>query len=197
MLASLYLNANVRDAMHSLDSLSIDFSTASSDNSQHLTEEERARKTARAHYQRVQREKWEERTANSPFRVNLIAEIERVDEENRIQRLRAQETARRHEKEASANEEFRYNKASEETCEIEQLRVEKRAILQEEKRLRSLLAVEMGKLNRKQDLTAAKVAERKRKTVMKESKRNERLLEVERQRRQYQTLLKEKHGIIA
>lgn len=152
---------------------------------------------ARAQYQRKQREKWQERTANSPFRVNLIAEIERVDEENRVQRLKAQEMVQKREKETIENEILVVSKSEEEMCDIEKLRSEKRAIIQEEKRLRSLLALEMSNLHRKEDLSAAKLAERRRKALIKESKRVQRLQEEETQRRRYQKLLKEKHGIIA
>lgn len=120
-----------------------------------------------------------------------------MDEENRVQRLKAQEMVQKREKETIENEILVVSKSEEEMCDIEKLRSEKRAIIQEEKRLRSLLALEMSNLHRKEDLSAAKLAERRRKALIKESKRVQRLQEEETQRRRYQKLLKEKHGIIA
>jgi hypothetical protein len=86
--------------------------------------------------------KWADKTKNSPFAVNLVAEDERIAEENQI---RMKEEAERKKmintrKEKAKNEIVL--KALSEFSDLEALRREKRAILDEEQRLRALLSLE-------------------------------------------------------
>lgn len=86
--------------------------------------------------------KWQEKTKNSPFAVNLVAEDERIFEENAIREQDESERRQRTQalKETAKNEILL--KALGEFSELEALRREKRAILDEEQRLRALLALE-------------------------------------------------------
>jgi hypothetical protein len=86
--------------------------------------------------------RWKEKTRHSPFAVNLVAEDERITEENTI-RIN-EETERRTKlearKERAKNEIIL--KALSEFSDLEALRREKRAILEEEQRLNALLSLE-------------------------------------------------------
>lgn len=114
---------------------------------------------------------WEKRLQKSPFLVDLLGEQERIDEENRV-RLQ-QEYARQ--KEAESRKERAKNeivlKALTENSDLDALRREKRAIQEEEKRLKALLDIEKTKAHRKQDLLAAQLAERHRKATKSEYRR--------------------------
>lgn len=86
--------------------------------------------------------RWCLKTKNSPFAINLVAEDERITEENNI-RTREEEERRKMietRKERAKNEIVL--KALSEFSDLEALRKEKRAILEEEQRLRALLALE-------------------------------------------------------
>jgi hypothetical protein len=86
--------------------------------------------------------RWVMKTKNSPFAVNLVAEDERITEENNI-RTREEQQRRQMidtRKESAKNEIVL--KALSEFSDLEALRREKRAILEEEQRLRALLALE-------------------------------------------------------
>ena len=86
--------------------------------------------------------KWKDKTKHSPFAVNLVAEDERITEENSI-RIK-EETDRRMKmetrKERAKNEIIL--KALSEFSDLEALRREKRAIMEEEQRLKALLSLE-------------------------------------------------------
>jgi hypothetical protein len=86
--------------------------------------------------------RWKSKTKHSPFAVNLVAEDERITEENAI-RIK-EETDRRNEMEArkhKAKNEI-ILKALSEFSDLEALRKEKRAIMDEEQRLKALLSLE-------------------------------------------------------
>lgn len=106
---------------------------------------------------------WLKKTASSPFAVDLAAESERITEENRIREL--QETNRREtlskRKEKAKNDIIL--RALSEFSDLEALRSEKRAIMEEEQRLRALLALEKTTVNKKADRQAAVRAQRQRK----------------------------------
>uniref|UniRef100_A0A7S2V736 Trichohyalin-plectin-homology domain-containing protein n=1 Tax=Fibrocapsa japonica TaxID=94617 RepID=A0A7S2V736_9STRA len=120
---------------------------------------------------RRKRQDWQKRTQKSPFHVDLVAETEKIDEENRV-RL-AEERRRMHaaamRKEKAKNEIIL--KALSEASDLEALRREKRAIHEEEKRLKALLDIEKTKAHRKQDLLAAQLGERQRKQTKSEFRR--------------------------
>ena len=86
--------------------------------------------------------KWQEKTKNSPFAVNLVAEDERIFEETSIREKEenARKLAAQSARETAKNEILL--KALSEFSELEALRREKRAILDEEQRLKALLALE-------------------------------------------------------
>ena len=86
--------------------------------------------------------RWRNKTKHSPFAVNLVAEDERITEENTI-RLN-EESDRRMKMEArkqKAKNEI-ILKALSEFSDLEALRKEKRAIMDEEQRLKALLSLE-------------------------------------------------------
>lgn len=86
--------------------------------------------------------RWKDKTKHSPFAVNLVAEDERITEENSI-RIK-EETERRTKMEArkqKAKNEI-ILKALSEFSDLEALRKEKRAIMDEEQRLKALLSLE-------------------------------------------------------
>lgn len=91
--------------------------------------------------------RWVMKTKNSPFAVNLVAEDERITEENNIRTREEQERRQMIEtrKERAKNEIVL--KALSEFSDLEALRKEKRAILEEEQRLRALLALEKVRTN--------------------------------------------------
>lgn len=107
-------------------------------------------------------DKWNKRLTNSPFNVDLVAEDERIFEENRI---RAEEEAKL-KKEVYQRKEKAKNdivlKALAEFSDLEALRREKRAIIEEEQRLKALLTLEKANQNAKADRIAAERAERQR-----------------------------------
>jgi hypothetical protein len=90
--------------------------------------------------------RWKQKTKHSPFAVNLVAEDERITEENSI-RIK-EETDRRTKMEArkqKAKNEI-ILKALSEFSDLEALRKEKRAIMDEEQRLKALLSLEKVRL---------------------------------------------------
>uniref|UniRef100_K3WS73 Uncharacterized protein n=1 Tax=Globisporangium ultimum (strain ATCC 200006 / CBS 805.95 / DAOM BR144) TaxID=431595 RepID=K3WS73_GLOUD len=157
-----------------------------------LEQEERAKRLNKIRNRRQQIEKWQQKTAKSPFQVNLVADSERLDEEHR---LRMSENARRA-KELEKRTRHAKNevilKALTETSDLELLRREKRAIIDEEKRLKALLDLEKTNSHRKLDLIAARNAEKRRRQEKDEYRRRQRQLELEERERRYKQLLKEK-----
>lgn len=140
-------------------------------------------------------DKWNKRLTNSPFNVDLVAEDERIFEENRIRteeqrRLRTEVYER---KEKAKNDIIL--KALAEFSDLESLRREKRAILEEEQRLKALLTLEKANMNAKADRIAAERAERQRAAAKLEHRREayrESLHEVVAEEA---AALRKKHGI--
>ena len=107
-------------------------------------------------------DKWNKRLTNSPFNVDLVAEDERIYEENRI---RNEENERLRREVFERKEKAKNNiilKALAEFSDLEALRREKRAIIEEEQRLKALLTLEKANMNAKEDRIAAERAERQR-----------------------------------
>mmetsp|Transcript_40874 Transcript_40874/g.41750 ORF Transcript_40874/g.41750 Transcript_40874/m.41750 type:complete len:218 (-) Transcript_40874:100-753(-) len=106
--------------------------------------------------------KWEKMTANSPFAVDLVAEDERIQEENRIRLMEEEEKIRRMnaQKEKAKNDIIL--KALSESADLEALRREKRAILEEEQRLKALLALEKTMNSAKSERMIVEKAQRQR-----------------------------------
>jgi hypothetical protein len=107
-------------------------------------------------------QKWLKKTKNSPFAVDLVAEEERIYEENQI---RMKESKARETTVAKKREDVKNNiilRALSEFSDLETLRKEKRAILEEEGRLKALLALEKTTVHGKADRLAAERAQRQR-----------------------------------
>jgi hypothetical protein len=106
--------------------------------------------------------KWLKKTASSPFAVDLAAEDERVAEENRIRTEEEMTRTRRltNRKEKAKNEILL--RALSEFSDLDALRREKRAIQEEEQRLRALLSLEKSSVSNKADRLAAERAQRQR-----------------------------------
>jgi hypothetical protein len=116
-------------------------------------------------------DKWNKRLTNSPFNVDLVAEDERIFEENRIRN----EEHNRIKREVYERKEKAKNdiilKALSEFSDLESLRREKRAIMEEEQRLKALLTLEKANQNAKEDRIAAERAERQRAAAKLEQRR--------------------------
>ena len=135
------------------------------------------------------------KTKSSPLAVNLVAEEDRVHEEMLIRTT--EENSRKKtiqiEKETVKNEIIL--KALSEYSELDALRREKRAIMEEEQRLKALLALEKVTHSAKADRLVAERAQRQRKEAKFNHRRVtykdslDRIIEEER------TALIKKHGL--
>lgn len=160
-----------------------------------MEQQERAKRLQKIRARRQHIDRWQQKTAKSPFNVNLVADNERLDEEHR---LRALENARRTkelDKRARDAKNEVILKALTESSDLELLRREKRAIIEEEKRLKALLDLEKTNSHRKMDLIAAKNAEKKRRQDKEDFRRRQRQQEIEDREYKYKMLLKEKLAI--
>ncbi|GBG32051.1 Hypothetical Protein FCC1311_082762 [Hondaea fermentalgiana] len=158
--------------------------------------ETRANQRAKLQRQRIKKEvTWKAKLEKSPFLVNLMAENERIEEENRA---RLQEAARRDARADRRRAKIKNDiiiKALQEASDLDALRAEKRLIMEEERRLKALIEVEKTNLNRKQDLMAAMRAEKQRKHMQQEFRRQKRM-QFEKEMREQRTMaLKAKLGL--
>lgn len=160
----------------------------------YLAERRRA-KAVRTGVKKRTQKKWQKKMSNSPFHIDLVAESERIDEENRV-RLREQQRRQKH------NEKMREKvkneiilKALSEASDLEALRQEKRAIQLEEKRLKALLDLERAGQHRKADLLAAQRAERHRKSAKSEYYRQQYRAAHKKRENQKTEILMEKHAL--
>lgn len=99
----------------------------------------------------------------SPFLVDLVAENERIDEENKVRRYRQTRKLKDMERKREEAKNAIILRALQEANELEALRREKRKILEEEKRLKAMIEIEKLNAQRKEDRIKAERAERKRK----------------------------------
>lgn len=160
-----------------------------------MEQEERAKRLNKIRNRRQHIEKWQQKTSKSPFQVNLVADSERLDEEHRLRMMENTRRARELEKRTREAKNEVILKALTETSDLELLRREKRAIIDEEKRLKALMDLEKTNSHRKLDLIAARNAEKKRRMEKEEYRRRERQMELEERDRKYKLLLKEKLAI--
>lgn len=107
-------------------------------------------------------EKWLKKTKTSPFAVDLVAEDERIYEENQIRMKEEADRRRRVEDRRAKAKNDLILKALSEFSDLEALRREKRAIMEEEQRLRALLSLEKVTQNQKGERLAAERAQRQR-----------------------------------
>ncbi|KAE8896469.1 hypothetical protein PF005_g1584 [Phytophthora fragariae] len=157
-----------------------------------LEQEERARRLNKIRARRHHLDKWTQKTARSPFHVNLVADNERLDEEHRLRMMERARRTRELEKRAKAAKSEVILKALTETPDLELLRREKRAIIDEEKRLKALLDLEKTNSHRKMDLLAARNAEKRRRQEKEQYRRRQRQEELQEREARYKQLLKEK-----
>ena len=101
----------------------------------------------------------------SPFLVDLVAENERIDEENRVRRYRQKRKLKEVERKREEAKNAIILRALQEANELDILRREKRKILEEEKRLKAMIEIEKLNAQRKEDRIKAERAERKRKVI--------------------------------
>ena len=133
------------------------------DKTKRNVEEERQKRLGVLNKERKQRmDKWQNKTKTSPFAVDLVAEDERIHEENQIRLREQKETERKVELRRSKAKNDIILKALSEFSDLEALRKEKRAIMEEEQRLRALLSLEKVTVDGKSDRLAANRAARQR-----------------------------------
>ena len=133
------------------------------DKTKRNVEEERQKRLGVLNKERKQRmDKWQNKTKTSPFAVDLVAEDERIHEENQIRLREQKETEQKVELRRSKAKNDIILKALSEFSDLEALRKEKRAIMEEEQRLRALLSLEKVTVDGKSDRLAANRAARQR-----------------------------------
>lgn len=108
---------------------------------------------------------WRKKTAKSPFAVDLVAEDERIMEENRIRAAEEESRRRKAEERRERAKNEIVLKALSEFSDLEALREEKRAIMEEEQRLKALLSLQKVKTHGKADRLAAERAQRQRRAA--------------------------------
>lgn len=135
---------------------------------------------------------WKAKMERSPFLINLMAETERIDEENKSRRAEAAKVQEKMAKRRSKVKNDIILKALQEASDLEALRAEKRLIMEEERRLKALIEVEKTKLNTKEDLAAAMRAEKQRKEMQREFRRQKRMQFEKEMKQQHTLALKEK-----
>ncbi|RHY41691.1 hypothetical protein DYB30_013356 [Aphanomyces astaci] len=137
-------------------------------------------------------QKWQCKTTKSPFKVNLVADNERLDEENRVRMLEQARRVRELERKTKQVKNDIILKALQETSDLDALRREKRVIIEEEKRLKALLDLEKTNSHRKMDMLAAQNAEKRRKQEKIEYRMKQRKDQLHDRDERYKDLLKSK-----
>eukprot|EP00929_Paragymnodinium_shiwhaense_P039779 TRINITY_DN20853_c0_g1_i1.p1 TRINITY_DN20853_c0_g1~~TRINITY_DN20853_c0_g1_i1.p1 ORF type:complete len:296 (+),score=73.94 TRINITY_DN20853_c0_g1_i1:107-994(+) len=92
--------------------------------------------------QRDRDERWSRKLQRSPFAVDLVAENQRIDEENRVKDHIEQRRQRMLAKRNREAHNSIFKRATAETDELDQLRAEKRMLLENERMLKALRDVE-------------------------------------------------------
>ncbi|CAN0328052.1 unnamed protein product [Ectocarpus sp. 12 AP-2014] len=138
---------------------------------------------------------WEKKTHRSPFLINLLAENERLDEENKV---RLKEEARQARIREKRQEEAKNNiilQAMTESSDLEALRREKRAIIEEERCLKALMDIEKSSGHRKAQMLAALRAEKQRHAAKADYRRRRFTDALESHFEKEAEVLREKHGV--
>eukprot|EP00440_Ansanella_granifera_P073853 gb/GFBE01080135.1/.p1 GENE.gb/GFBE01080135.1/~~gb/GFBE01080135.1/.p1 ORF type:complete len:290 (+),score=61.45 gb/GFBE01080135.1/:1-870(+) len=116
--------------------------------------------------QRDRDQRWGRKLQKSPFAVDLVAENQRIDEENRVRQIVEQRRA----KSAAARSREAHNKifkrATAEADELEHLRREKKLLLENERQLKALRDVEKSNARTVQILQARKQRQAQREEEM-------------------------------
>ncbi|KAJ1461274.1 hypothetical protein M885DRAFT_507163 [Pelagophyceae sp. CCMP2097] len=135
-----------------------------------LEDQEMARARAMA-AKAADRKRWKQKTSHSPFLVDLVAENERLDEENKVRLNEENAQSRMLDRQRLALKQQVIVRALREESDLDALRREKRAIVEEERRLKALLDLEKVANHRKNDLLAAERAERQRRSAKNDARR--------------------------
>mmetsp|Transcript_15784 Transcript_15784/g.43500 ORF Transcript_15784/g.43500 Transcript_15784/m.43500 type:complete len:300 (-) Transcript_15784:86-985(-) len=112
---------------------------------------------------RDREERWGRKLQRSPFAVDLVAENQRIDEENRVRDHVEQRRQRLIAKRNREAHNYIFKRATAETDELDQLRTEKRLLLENERQLKALRDVERSNAR-----TAQILQERRRLQQMKQ-----------------------------
>jgi hypothetical protein len=130
-----------------------------------IQDEENERQARIREFTEARAQKWMVKARVSPYDTDLIAQDERLAEESRIREhdLRMSTVVLDSKRERAKNDIIL--KALSEFSDLEALRREKRAILEEEQRLRALLALEKSKKQGKESRLAAERAMKQRSTA--------------------------------
>lgn len=133
--------------------------------------------------------------SSSPFGVNLVADSERLEEEYSI---RIEDEARRRklvEQRTRSAQQDVLLRALQEESDLEALRREKRAIMEEERRLKALLDLEKTNSHAKADRMAAVRAEKLRHATKAEYRRQQNMAAIADLRERERSLLVMKHDV--
>jgi len=159
--------------------------------------EERSAYLARIQNSKIQKQQaWKAKLDKSPFMINLIAEAERIEEENKMRLAEASVIQSKTTKQKNRVKNDIILKALQESSDLEALRAEKRLIMEEERRLKALIGMEKAKANKKQDLMAAMRAEKQRKQMKLEYRRQKRMEFEQHMKDQSKQALMEKLGLV-
>ena len=132
--------------------------------------------------------------ANSPFAINMIADVQRIEEDHEV---RVEEQAQKERMVTLGQHRAKQEiimRALEEEADISALRREKRAIMEEEKRLRALMGLEKANNHRKADRMAAQRAESQRHLAKKMYRVNGNLSVVSEIKEKELSILRERHA---
>ena len=162
---------------------------------QEMKAEEARLKQQKKAAQKRQQAKWQQKMTQSPFTVNLVAESERLEEEHAVRLVDESYRQKDIEKRQLAARQEIILRALQEESDLEALRREKRAIIEEERRLKALLDLEKTNGHAKADRLAAQRAEKMRHQTKKDYRRTENISAIEEMREKEKDLLVMKHDI--
>ena len=155
-----------------------------------LESQEMERTRARAGREATRR-RWKIRTQHSPFLVDLVAENERLDEENKVRLAAEARQVQLLDKQRVALKQQVIVRALREESDLDALRREKRAIVDEERRLKALLDLEKTQTRSKVDMQAAERAERQRTVAKNDLRRQKNIDRLQNKRLLNRKLLRE------
>jgi len=160
-----------------------------------MREEEEERKNRMRNFSDERTQKWLIKARVSPFDVDLVAQDERLVEESRIREkdLHMSTVVLDAKREKAKNDIIL--KALSEFSDLEALRREKRAILEEEQRLRALLALEKSKRQGKESRLAAERAMKQRSMAKLDHRRQQYKDSLNRIMEEESLALRRKHGL--
>lgn len=117
--------------------------------------------------QKDREDRWSRRLGRSPFHIDLVAESQRIDEESRVRELLEKKRLKAAmEKSREAHNKI-FMRAMAESDELEQLRLEKRLLLENEKQLKALRDVERSNARTAQILQARKERQKEQEAEIK------------------------------